>query len=118
MLYHQRVEHIGEKGLCALKNRNLFNGLNDCDIEFDFCENYIHGKPNHVQFYSSSHKFSELLDLTHSKVFSSIKFPLIYKALHYVSFIHDYSRRTWVYFLITKSKVCSQFKELKALLEN
>jgi hypothetical protein len=35
-----------------------------------------------------------------------------------VSFIDDYSRRTWVYFLITKSNMFSQFKEFKALMEN
>jgi hypothetical protein len=44
MLCHQILGHIGEKGSHALKNKNLFDGLNDCVLEFDFCEHYIYGK--------------------------------------------------------------------------
>ena len=29
MLWHQRLGHIGEKGLQTLKNKNLIDGLND-----------------------------------------------------------------------------------------
>ena len=38
------------------------NGLNDCALELDFCEHCIYGKHSLVQFYSSSHKSSGLLD--------------------------------------------------------
>ena len=38
MLWHQRLGHIGEKGLRTLKNKNLVDGLDDCNLEFDFCE--------------------------------------------------------------------------------
>ena len=38
MLWHLRFGHIGEKGLRTLKNKNLVEGLNDCNLEFDFCE--------------------------------------------------------------------------------
>ena len=65
MLWHQRLGHIGEKGLRTLKNKNLFDGLNDCNHEFDFCEHCIYGKQNRIQFYSSSHKSSCILDLIH-----------------------------------------------------
>jgi transposase InsO family protein len=35
-----------------------------------------------------------------------------------VSFIDDYSHKTWVYFLKSKDQVFSKFKEFKALIEN
>jgi transposase InsO family protein len=35
-----------------------------------------------------------------------------------VSFIDDYSRKTWVYFLKSKYEVFGKFKEFKALIEN
>jgi transposase InsO family protein len=35
-----------------------------------------------------------------------------------VSFIYDYSRKTWVYFLKSKYEVFCKFKEFKALIEN
>ena len=36
----------------------------------------------------------------------------------YVSFIDDYSRKAWTYFLKGKDEVFSKFKEFKALVEN
>jgi transposase InsO family protein len=38
--------------------------------------------------------------------------------VYYVSFIDDYSRKTWIYFLKSKDEVFSKFKEFKALIEN
>jgi transposase InsO family protein len=38
--------------------------------------------------------------------------------VYYVSFIDDYSRKTWVFFLKSKDEVFSKFKEFKALIEN
>jgi hypothetical protein len=38
--------------------------------------------------------------------------------VYYVSFIDDYSRKTWVYFLKSKDEVFGKFKEFKALIEN
>ena len=117
MLWHQRLGHIGEKGLRTLKNKNLVDGLNDCNLEFDFCEHCIYGKQNRIQFYSSSHKSSCILDLIHSDVFGPVDVPSIGRSVYYVSFIDDFSRRTWVYFLRTKAKVFSRFKEFKAMVE-
>ena len=36
----------------------------------------------------------------------------------YVSFIDDFSRKTWVYFINKKDEVFIKFKEFKALIEN
>jgi transposase InsO family protein len=38
--------------------------------------------------------------------------------VYYVSFIDDYSHKTWIYFLKSKDEVFSKFKEFKALIEN
>ena len=38
--------------------------------------------------------------------------------MYYVSFIDDFPRKTWIYFLRKKSKVFDRFKEFKALVEN
>jgi transposase InsO family protein len=37
---------------------------------------------------------------------------------YYVSFIDDYSRKTWLFLLKSKYEVFSKFKEFKALIEN
>ena len=111
MLWHLRFGHIGEKGLRTLKSKNLVEGLNDCNLEFDFYEHYVYGKQNCVQFYSGYHKSFDVLDLIHFDVFGPVKVPSISKSIFFVSFIDDYSRRTWIYFLKSKTQVFSQFKE-------
>jgi transposase InsO family protein len=37
---------------------------------------------------------------------------------YYLTFIDDYSRNTWIYFLKTKSEVLKWFQEFRALVEN
>jgi hypothetical protein len=38
--------------------------------------------------------------------------------VYYVLFIDDFSRNTWIYFLMKKSEVFDRFKEFKALVDN
>ena len=38
--------------------------------------------------------------------------------VYYVSFINDFSRKTWIYFLKNKDEVFNKFKEFKAFIEN
>ena len=38
--------------------------------------------------------------------------------LHAISFIDEFSRKTWVYFMKNKDKVFSKFKEFKTLIKN
>jgi hypothetical protein len=44
--------------------------------------------------------------------------PSLGKYVYYVSFIDDFSRNTWIYFLKKKSKVFDRFKEFKDFVEN
>jgi hypothetical protein len=38
--------------------------------------------------------------------------------MYYVSFIDDFSRKTWIYFLRNKFEVFDRFKYFKTLVEN
>jgi hypothetical protein len=51
-------------------------------------------------------------------VFGPVPIPSLGKSMYYVSFINDFSRNTWIYFLRKKSEVFDKFKEFKALVEN
>ena len=44
--------------------------------------------------------------------------PSLGISMYYVSFIDDFLRNTWIYFLRNKFEVFSKFKEFKALVEN
>ena len=47
-----------------------------------------------------------------------MKVPSLGKSMYYVSFIYDFSRNTWIYFLKKKYDVFDKCKEFKALVEN
>ena len=59
-----------------------------------------------------------MLKLLHSDVFRPMSVSSLAKSMYYVSFIDDFSRNTWIYFLKKKSEVFDRFKEFKALVEN
>jgi transposase InsO family protein len=44
--------------------------------------------------------------------------PSLGKFAYYVSFIDDFLRNTWIYFLIKKYEIFDKFKEFKSLVEN
>jgi hypothetical protein len=46
MLWHQRLGHIGEKGLLILHGKGMVEGMSNCALDFDFCEHFIYGKQN------------------------------------------------------------------------
>ena len=51
MLWHQRLEHIGEKGLQSLQGKGMVEGMYNCNSYFDFCEHCLYGKQNRVKFH-------------------------------------------------------------------
>ena len=118
MLWHRRLGHIGEKGLRILHRDGMVEGMSNCSLDFDFCEHCVYGKQNRVSFPSGAKRANKILELVHSDVFGPVSVPSLGKSMYYVSFIDDFSRNTWIYFLRKKSKVFDRFKEFKALVEN
>eukprot|EP00253_Pinus_taeda_P032839 PITA_32839 len=118
MLWHQRLRHIGEKGLRILHGKVMVEGMSNSSLDFDLCENCVYGKQNQVSFPSSGKRVKHILELVHSDVFGPVKVPSLGKSMHYVSFMDDFSRNTWIYFLKKKYGVFDRFKEFKALVEN
>ena len=44
MLWHQRLRHIGEKGLRIFHGKGMVEGMSNSSMDFDFCENFVYGK--------------------------------------------------------------------------
>ena len=38
MRWHQRLGHIGEKGLQSLQGKGMVEDMSNCNLDFDFCE--------------------------------------------------------------------------------
>jgi hypothetical protein len=118
MLWHKILGHIGEQGLQILYGKGMVEGMSNCTMDFDFCEHCIYGKQNRVRFPSGATRPKGILELIHSDVFGPVPVPSLGKSMYYVSFIVDFSRNTWIYFLRKKYEVFDKFKEFKALVEN
>ena len=96
----------------------MVEGITNCTLDFDFCEHCIYGKQNRVRFSSSAIRVKGIPELIHSDVFRPVHVPSLGKSVYYVSFIDDFSRNIWIYFLQKKYEVFAKFKEFKALVEN
>jgi len=49
MLWHQRLGHIGDKGLQILHGKGMVEGMSNNFLDFDFCGNCVYGKQNQVR---------------------------------------------------------------------
>jgi hypothetical protein len=107
-----------EKGLRLLHGKGMVEGMSNFSLDFDFYEHCVYGKKNRVRFPSGAMRAEGILQLVHSDVFGPVSVPSLGKSMYYVSFIDDFSRNTWIYFLRKKFEVFDKFKEFKALVEN
>ena len=56
-----------------------------------------------MSFPSGAKRANKILEIVHSDVFGPVSVPSLGKSVYYVSFIDDFSRNTWIYFLRKKS---------------
>jgi hypothetical protein len=59
-----------------------------------------------------------MLDLIHSNVGGPMPVVSMKVASYYVTFIDEFSRNTWIYFMKTKDEFFSHFQDFKAQVEN
>jgi hypothetical protein len=76
------------------------------------------GKNIKNPFLKRDNKAKGVLELIHPDVCGPMPSASISWYVYYVSFIDDYSRKTWVYLLKSKYEVFNKFKEFKALIDN
>jgi hypothetical protein len=101
-----------------LHGKGMVEGMSNYSLDFDLCEHCVYGKHNQVRFPSGAMREEGILQLVHSDVFGPMLVPSLGKNVYYVSFIDEFSRNTWIYFLRKKFEVFNRFKEFKALVEN
>ena len=64
----------------------------------------------------TTHKTKDILDYVHH--WGPVKVVSKGGAQYFMSFIDDYSRKVWVYFLKNKFEALAKFKKWKAEVEN
>jgi hypothetical protein len=115
-LWHMRLGHMSERGMTILSKRGLL-----CDQKtgsLDFCEHCVFGKQCRVKFSTGIHRTSGTVDYIHSDLWGPSQVPSKGGARNFVTFIEDFSRKVWVYFLKKKSDVFVTFKQWNVVIEN
>ena len=82
------------------------------------CKGCAKGKNTKKTFPSNESKAKGILEIIHSDVCVPMSSSSLRGYAYYVSFIDNFSRKTWVYFMKNKDEVFNKFKEFKALIEN
>ena len=114
-LWLRRLAHLNYRALPTVKN--IVTGILVLQVDHDgTCRGCALGKHAKKSFPDSERRSKEILDLVHSDLCGPMTVASLGGYHYYVTFIDDYSRKTWIYFLKTKEseEVLNNFKEFKA----
>jgi Reverse transcriptase (RNA-dependent DNA polymerase)/Integrase core domain len=100
------IKVINTNSLPCVKNRFLF------------CSDCIQAKAHVLPLPISSSSTKAPLEIIHSDVWGPCPIVSSNRYKYYISFVDDYSRFTWIYFLKHKSDVCHVFFTFKSQVEN
>ncbi|KAJ0494593.1 putative RNA-directed DNA polymerase [Helianthus annuus] len=116
-VWHQRLGHMGEKGMKMLVARGKLPELKK--VKSEFCEPCVFGKKKKVSFAKTGKApKAQKLELVHTDVYGPTPVASVGGAHYYVTFIDDSTRKVWVKFLKHKSDVFNTFKKWKIVVEN
>ncbi|GKV08051.1 hypothetical protein SLEP1_g19738 [Rubroshorea leprosula] len=117
-LWHARLGHVSYLRLQVMMNKSMVKGLPKLEVRKDaVCAGCQYGKAHQLPYQESKFKAKEPLQLVHSDVFGKVKQSSIGGAHYMVTFIDDYSRHVWVYFMKEKSETLEMFKRFKKEVE-
>ena len=119
VLWHRRLGHFHAKGMTRMINFGAVTGLPQFQASTSTCSSCQLGKhartkiPKQATFHAT-----KILELVHSDVCGPFKIRSIGGARYFTTFIDDFSRKTWVYFIAQKSQVLEKFQHFVRLVEN
>ena len=118
-----RLGHMSEKGMTILSKKGCLGSAGVGKLEF--YEHCALGKQKKVSFSTAKHRTQGILDYIHFDLWGPSRIPSFpsripsFRGKHYMlTFVDDFSRKVWVYFLRQKNETFSMFKKFKALVEN
>ena len=117
-LWHLRFGHLHHGGLKELAKKNMVHGLPNMDYEGKICEECVLSKhvrtsfPKKVEYWAK-----QPLELIHTDICGPITPESFSGKRYFITFINDFSRKTWVYFLKEKSEAFEVFKKFKVMVE-
>lgn len=119
-LWHRRYENLNFKGLRTLKYRNMVKGIPHLTntTEVAACGSCLIGKQHRAAIPKKSlWRSSRRLHLVHSDLCGPITPASNSDKKYILTFIDDFSRKVWIYFLSNKSDTFTFFKMFKNQVE-
>ena len=100
-IWHRRLAHVCYRALTITSK--AIEGLPDFQAKHDgVCKGCVKGKNTKKTFPSSESKAKGILEIIHSYVCGPMSSNSLSGYAYYVSFIDDFYRKTWVYFMKNK----------------
>jgi hypothetical protein len=118
-IWHERFGHLNYHSLQQLCNQQMVNDLPLVSCRDGVCASCVLDKHHRDSFdkraswHASSH-----LQLVYNDLCGPLSSPSFSGCKYFLTFIDDFSRRTWVYLLKLKREVFEKFLAYKALVEN
>eukprot|EP01018_Ginkgo_biloba_P017368 Gb_01729 [translate_table: standard] len=112
-----RYGHLNYGGLVMLSKNEMVVGLPFIQGSKEICEGCIYGKQHRDSFPASKFKAREPLELVHTYLCGLMRTLSMGKAIYFMTFIDDYTRKILVYFLKEKSKAFMKFVEFRSTAE-
>jgi GAG-pre-integrase domain/Integrase core domain len=112
--WYARLGHPSTQTTIKVINSNRLSCIRN---HFTFCKDCIQAKA-HVLSFSLSSSTNKPLELVHSDLWGPSPIVSYNGYKYYVSFIDDYSRFIWIYFLKNKSDALLAFTQFKLQVEN
>lgn len=117
-LWHFRYGHLNFGGLKVLQQKNMVIGLPQITAPAEVCEECVVSKQHRNQFMQGkSLRAKRPLELIHSDLCGPISPSSNGGKRYIITFIDDYSRKFWIYFLQEKCEAFAAFKKYKVLVE-
>ena len=117
-LWHCRYGHLNFSGLKTLYQKNMVIGLPPIQLQTDICDECTVGKQPCDSFPTApAWRAEHILELVHSDLCGPIHPASCSGKRYFLTFIDDYSRKTWVYLLHEKSEAFAAFQSFKSKVE-
>ena len=117
-LWHERFGHLNYGSLKLMSTKNMVEGLPRINQVNEVCEACQLGKQHRDPFPSqSSGRSKRLLELVHSDLCGPMPVASLGGSRYFITFIDDFSRKVWLYFLKEKSEAFEAFKNFKSEVE-
>lgn len=115
--WHYRFGHLNFRDLYELKRQGMVSGMPQISIPAEMCEDCVEAKQHRNSFKQHVESRSNCkLQIIYSDVCGPMQCESLGGNRYFVSFIDDYTRKTWIYLIKSKSEVIEVFRKFKAMV--